>query len=78
MEKTIKDFTDFMELRSEMGWTISETVVHDNEPIFDECGNHIENVVVTDHHYNDEDGTPMGCLQIVGNQASWCDFEWDF
>lgn len=82
MEKTIHSPADFMEFRSEMGWKISDTVRHDEEPRFDTKGVWMDNVNVIDYHYNDENGNPMGCLQVVigeeFTEASWMDFEWDF
>jgi hypothetical protein len=42
----------------------------------------MDNVNVIDYHFEDADGNPMGCLQVVVGEelteSSWMDFDWDF
>lgn len=72
--QTIKNPTEWLEQRSELGWTIVDEI-RCNEPIFDEVTGEQEIVALTEYHFEDEGQGYAGILQIsVGNGWSLAEF----
>lgn len=70
--QTIKDPSDWLQLKLEQGWSVLEEQ-RSNEPIFSEDGQS-ELVWVTEYHLEDEDGGYAGVLSVTVG-AGWTDVE---
>ena len=64
------------------GWSLVETLRHNDEPIFDENGCQLDIVNVIEHHFDDAEGNYCGVLRIVigddYTNADFTEFAWSF